>query len=137
MKEKILVIEDEKGIRENLKEILALKDYLVYTATNAKEGITEATVKKPDMIICETNVPEIDGFEVLQFVRQNRNLSNVPFIFLTAFTQRAHVIRRMELGADDYITKPFTTKELVRAIENCFRKQKQLQRKIKEKYNDI
>ncbi len=113
----ILVIDDNQGIRENTAEILELAGYKIFTAENGKEGVELATKHKPSLIVCDIMMPELDGYGVLHLVRKNNELKNIPFIFLTAKTERADFRKGMEMGADDYITKPFDDIELLNAIE--------------------
>lgn len=114
---KILVIEDNAGIRENVAEILELANYNVFTAEDGKKGIEIALHEKPDLILCDVMMPQLDGYGVLHLLHKNEAIRNTPFIFLSARTDRAEVRRGMELGADDYITKPFEKTELLQAIE--------------------
>ncbi len=113
----ILVIEDNDEIRENTAEILELANYKVYTAPNGREGIEVATDKKPDLIICDIMMPVLDGYGVLHMINKIPDLQTVPFIFITAKAERAEIRKGMELGADDYITKPFSSTELLNAVE--------------------
>ena len=104
---KILVIEDNLEILENTAEILELANYDVYTAHNGKEGVAQALSKKPDLIVCDIMMPELDGYGVLHMIQKNLELQSTPFIFLTAKTEKDELRKGMSLGADDYITKPF------------------------------
>jgi CRP-like cAMP-binding protein len=114
---KILVIEDNDDVRENLAEILELSNYDVLTAENGKVGVELALNAKPDLIICDVMMPELDGFGVLHILSKKSQTSDIPFIFLTAKTDNADFRKGMNLGADDYITKPFEDVELLDAIE--------------------
>ncbi len=118
----ILLIEDNDELRDNTAEILELANYKVTTAANGKLGIQAALQQKPDLIICDVMMPELDGYGVLHLVNKNTVLSGVPFIFLTAKSERSDLRKGMEMGADDYITKPFTDIELLNAIESRFKK---------------
>lgn len=118
----ILLIEDNNELRENTAEILELANYKVTAAENGKVGIQKALEIKPDLIICDVMMPELDGYGVLHLVNKNAELSRVPFIFLTAKSERSDLRKGMEMGADDYITKPFTDIELLNAIESRFKK---------------
>ena len=113
----ILVIEDNKDIRENTAEILDLAGYKTFTAENGKKGVDIAIREKPDVIVCDIMMPELDGYGVLHLVRKNENTQTIPFIFLTAKTERSDFRKGMEMGADDYVTKPFEDIELLNAIE--------------------
>jgi len=113
----ILLIEDNDEIRETTAEILELASYTVLTAENGKLGVKLALETKPDLVICDIMMPVLDGYGVLQIFNKNPHLSDVPFIFLTAKTERGDFRKGMELGADDYLTKPFEESELLSAIE--------------------
>ncbi len=118
----ILIIEDNEDIRENVAEILSLSDYKVITAPNGKEGIEAAQQHKPDLIICDIMMPGIDGYGVLHVLHKTPETQNIPFIFLTSKSERSDFRAAMELGADDYITKPFAGNELLNAIESRLKK---------------
>ena len=113
----ILLIEDNDAIRENTAEILELAGYTVHTAENGKIGVEKALSVKPDLVICDIMMPVLDGYGVLHIINKNPLLTGVPFIFLTAKTERTDFRKGMELGADDYLTKPFDESELLSAIE--------------------
>ncbi len=119
---KILLIEDNKDIRENTAEILTLAQYTVITASDGKEGVESAQKERPDLIICDIMMPVLDGHGVLHLLAKNENTSSIPFIFLTAKAERSDYRKGMEMGADDYLTKPFDDVELLNAIESRFRK---------------
>ena len=119
---KILLIEDNEDIRENTAEILEMANYKVFTAANGKIGVETALKESPDLIICDIMMPVLDGYGVLHLVHKNPTLHNTPFIFLTAKTERTDIRKGMELGADDYITKPFEGTELLNAVESRFKK---------------
>ncbi len=113
----ILVIDDNPDIRENTAEILDLAGYKTFTAENGKKGVDIAVREKPDVIICDIMMPELDGYGVLHLLRKNEATAHIPFIFLTAKTERSDFRKGMEMGADDYITKPFEDIELLSAVE--------------------
>lgn len=119
---KVLVIEDNKDILENTAEILELSNYQVYTAENGKIGIEQALAFKPDLILCDIMMPELDGYGVLHIVQKNPELQNTPFIFLTAKTEPKEMRKGMSLGADDYIPKPFDPTDLLNTIERRLKK---------------
>ena len=114
---RILLIEDNDDIRDNTAEILELSNYKVIVAENGKIGIEKAIEHKPDLIICDIMMPVLDGYGVLHAVHRNESIRNTPFIFLTAKTERSDFRKGMEMGADDYVTKPFEDIELLNAIE--------------------
>lgn len=120
---KILVIEDEPQIRENLQEILELNQFEVETAENGQIGLRAAKAKAPDLILCDVCMPELDGYEVVTALRQEASTANIPVIFLTARADHTALRRGMELGADDYLTKPFVTTELLNAITSRLERQ--------------
>lgn len=113
----ILVIDDNLDIRENTAEILELAGYKTATAENGKKGAEWALKNRPDLIVCDIMMPELDGYGVLHLLRKNPNTQLIPFIFLTAKTERSDMRKGMEMGADDYITKPFDGIELLNAVE--------------------
>ena len=113
----ILVIDDNPDIRENTGEILELAGYKVFLAENGKKGVEEALKAKPDLIVCDIMMPELDGYGVLHLIRKNPDTQNIPFIFLTAKIERSDFRKGMEMGADDFITKPFDDIELLNAVE--------------------
>ena len=118
----ILVLDDNADIRENTAEILELAGYQVTTAENGKKGVEQALKSKPDVIVCDIMMPELDGYGVLHLLRKNPEAQNIPFIFLTAKTERSDFRKGMEMGADDYITKPFDDIELLNAVEARLKK---------------
>ncbi|SKB30088.1 response regulator [Daejeonella lutea] len=113
----VLVIEDNQDIRESTAEILELADYQVYTAENGKKGVELAQNHLPDIILCDIMMPELDGYGVLYMLNKNEKTADIPFIFITAKSERVDMRRGMEMGADDYLTKPFSDMELLNAIE--------------------
>jgi CheY-like chemotaxis protein len=125
----ILVIDDNKDIRENTAEILELAGYKTMTAENGKKGVEMALKDKPDIIVCDIMMPELDGYGVLHMLRKNPDAQNIPFIFLTAKTERSDFRKGMEMGADDYVTKPFDDIELLNAIEMRLKKAEVMKQK--------
>lgn len=123
----ILLIEDNEMIRENTAEILELAGYAVLTAENGKIGTEQALKATPDLVVCDIMMPVLDGYGVLNIFKQQPKLANVPFIFLTAKTERTDLRKGMDLGADDYLTKPFEEAELLSAIESRLNRFRQLQ----------
>jgi CRP/FNR family cyclic AMP-dependent transcriptional regulator len=116
MKQKILVIEDNREVLENISEILELSEYAVVMANDGKAGV-EAALKEPfDLIICDIMMPLLDGYGVLHLLNRHQQTRNIPFIFLTAKSEKADLRKGMELGADDYLTKPFDGTELLNAV---------------------
>ncbi|MFZ4764610.1 MAG: response regulator [Roseimicrobium sp.] len=113
----ILVIEDEPQMRRNIATLLRLEGYEAIEAANGRLGIEAARANSPDLVLCDISMPDMDGFAVLGHIRETPALSAVPFIFLTARGHAADVRAGMNLGADDYLPKPFTTADLLSAIE--------------------
>ena len=132
--QRVLLIEDNDDIRENTAEILELANYRVDTASNGKLGVEMALENIPDLIICDVMMPVLDGYGVLHLLHKNDSLKNVPFIFLTAKTERGDFRKGMEMGADDYITKPFNDIELLTAVESRLKKA-HLQKSLKNDAN--
>ena len=124
---KILLIEDNEALRENTAEILSLAQFDVIVAENGKIGIEMARVHHPDLIICDIMMPVLDGYGVFQIINKEPSLQQIPFIFLSAKSERNDLRKGMEMGADDYITKPFTDAELINAIHTRLEKAKRNQ----------
>ena len=115
---KILLIEDDTVLRENTAELLELSNYTVTTAPNGRVGLNIAKRDIPDILVCDIMMPELDGYDVLKALSKNEKTKHIPFIFLSAKTERRDVRKGMDLGADDYITKPFSEAELINAIKS-------------------
>ena len=114
---KILIIEDNQGIRENLEELLELSNYKVILAKNGKEGIKQIHEVKPDLILCDIAMPKLNGFQVLEYVRTTVVPVHIPFIFITSSTQKQDIKAGKLAGADAYLTKPFSKEALFLIIE--------------------
>jgi CheY-like chemotaxis protein/CRP-like cAMP-binding protein len=114
---KILLIEDNREMRENTSEILDLAGYVVVTADNGKKGVELAKAEKPNLIICDIMMPDLDGYGVLHILSKDQKTAAIPFIFLTAKAEKSDMRKGMNLGADDYLTKPFDDTELLNAVE--------------------
>lgn len=121
----VLIIEDNEEIREGTAEILELTGYRVLTAPEGKSGVDLALKHVPDLILCDIMMPELDGYGVLYMLNKHESTAQIPFIFLTAKAERADLRKAMEMGADDYLTKPFDDMELLNAIETRLKKRKQ------------
>lgn len=126
----ILVVDDHPGIRENVAEMLSLAGYQALEAENGKQAVEIAKEHRPDLIVCDIMMPELDGYGVLHMLRKYPETEHIPFIFLTAKTDRSDFRKGMEMGADDYITKPFEDVELLTAVETRLKKQQFLQEKF-------
>jgi CRP-like cAMP-binding protein/CheY-like chemotaxis protein len=127
---KILLIEDNGDVRNNTAEILELANYKVLSADNGKTGVEMALKEKPDLIICDIMMPVLDGYGVLYALQKNIETMNTPFIFLTAKTEKSDMRKGMELGADDYITKPFSGTELLNAVGGRLKKSELLKQQF-------
>ncbi|AWA30917.1 transcriptional regulator [Flavobacterium magnum] len=125
----ILIIEDNDDIRENVSEILALAGYKVYEANNGKAGAELAIQHLPDLILCDIMMGDLDGYGVLHLLNKHAQTRAIPFVFMTAKSERSDIRKGMELGADDYLTKPFDDTELLSAIETRLKK-KQVQQEF-------
>jgi len=119
----IVVIEDEQALLKNIVRILNAEGYEGLGAENGKVGVDLIRKRIPDLIVCDIMMPEMDGYEVLAELQKEPRTALIPFIFLTAKSERSDLRQGIELGADDYLTKPFDTDELIGAIEARFKKQ--------------
>ena len=138
MKKTILLIEDNIDIRENTAEILELANYNVSTAKDGKEGVQLAQKLLPELIICDIMMPELDGYGVLHILSRDENTKNIPFVFLTAKVDNADFRKGMNLGADDYLTKPFDETDLLDAVECRLKRVSSFQGQIKTpQYNSL
>ncbi|MEO0803174.1 MAG: response regulator [Cyanobacteria bacterium J06642_2] len=122
MNQRILIIEDELQIRQSMVDFLTLEGYEVFDTDNGHEAIEIAKKHRPNLILSDINMPHLDGYNVLSTLQQNPKLADIPFIFLTARVDQRDCRLGMEMGADDYITKPFTFEELMQAIKTRLRK---------------
>jgi DNA-binding response OmpR family regulator len=114
----ILLIEDDAVLRENTAELLELANYKVVTAPNGRIGIEKALQENPNIIVCDIMMPEVDGYGVLEALAQDKTTQHIPFIFLSAKTEHKEIRKGMNMGADDYLTKPFDEEELISAVES-------------------
>jgi DNA-binding response OmpR family regulator len=128
----VLVIEDEQQIRENIIEALELSGHTAQGAYNGLVGVELARRMHPDLVLCDVMMDGLDGFGVLETLRRDEELSSVPFIFLTALADRQSMRQGMLLGADDYLSKPFTPDELIQAVETRLARQEIFQHKAEE-----
>ncbi|TKC06833.1 response regulator [Pedobacter polaris] len=126
-KTSVLIIEDNDHIRESTAELLGLANYEVFKAKDGKQGVDFAVKLLPDIILCDITMPELDGYGVLHMLHKTPETSAIPFIFITAKSERLDYRKGMEMGADDYLAKPFNDMELMNAIET------RLNKKNKEK----
>lgn len=133
----ILLIEDNKDVRENTAEILELAGYNVLSAENGKRGVEMAMSNVPDLIICDIMMPVLDGYGVLHLLNKNDHTAAIPFIFLTAKAERSDMRKGMEMGADDYVTKPFDDVELLNAVESRLKKADAIRKEMKATAGDM
>ncbi|MFB2896836.1 response regulator [Aerosakkonemataceae cyanobacterium BLCC-F50] len=134
---KILVIEDEEAIRENILELLNAKKFDAFAVENGSKGVQLAKEKRPDLIICDISMPELDGYGVLEALRSEPDTAMIPFIFLTALADKANNRKGMELGADDYLTKPCKPVELLNAIDTRLKKQATINQQQSQKLEEL
>ncbi len=130
---KILIVEDDRMIRESLSEILTLSEYETRTAENGKVGLAEALTFRPNLIICDVSMPEMDGYEYIQVIRSVPQFREVPFIFLTAMVSPNDFRKGMDLGADDFLCKPFSPDDLLGVIKRKLDRSK----KMRQEREDI
>jgi DNA-binding response OmpR family regulator len=114
---KVLIIDDEAPLRVNIARLLKAEGYAVIEADNGVAGVDVACKELPDLIICDITMPELDGFGTLFSLRENATTSQIPFIFLTASTKTYDRKWGLELGANDFLTKPFSLNELLAAVK--------------------
>lgn len=134
---KILVIEDDEQILEALEDILSYENFEVYTAPNGRAGVESALKNLPDLIISDIMMPELDGYGVLAELRQNPSTFAIPFLFLSAKADKTAQRYGMEIGADDYITKPFENEEIIKAVKSRLEKYSTIEKHFSQKVNEI
>jgi CheY-like chemotaxis protein/anti-sigma regulatory factor (Ser/Thr protein kinase) len=134
---RILVIEDEPALRDSILDILDAENFYAVGAKDGKEGVQAAYEFQPNLILCDVMMPELDGYGVLHHLRENPKTATIPFLFLTAKADKADVRQGMELGADDYLTKPFTHDELLQAIATRLGKQAVVEQQTQEKLDAL
>ena len=135
--DKVLVIEDKIDLLEEIAEILTFEDYKVLKAPNGQKALDCLKNDIPDFILCDIMMPGIDGFAVLEEVRNLELIQSVPFVFITALNERNNFRKGMELGADDYLTKPFSREELLTVLKVQKKKSLNIENQIKSKISDI
>ena len=134
---KILVIDDAEFILESTSTLLRFEGYEVVTASDGEEGVEKALNEKPDLILCDISMPKMDGYGVLENIRNNGLTSTTPFIFLTAFTEKSNMRAGMEKGADDFLVKPYTRDELIAAIAAQWSKHQLIEKQVQEKVEEV
>ncbi|HET6992833.1 MAG TPA: response regulator [Bacteroidia bacterium] len=133
----ILVIEDNIEMRENTAELLNLAGYTVHVAADGKEGLQQAKKVRPDLILCDIMMPELDGYGVLRVIENTADLAGTPFIFLTAKAEKTDFRKAMDLGADDYLTKPFEGDDLLRMVEGRLKKSRIIKKSFENNLNGL
>lgn len=133
-KKKILIIEDDNILRENILESLNEEGYDVITAADGLTGVSMSMSRIPDLILCDINMPGMNGLELFKAIQQIKNTSAIPFIFITAKTEKEDIRTGMQLGADDYITKPFDLNELHQTIRIRLEKHERIRNAYEEKF---
>jgi two-component system, sensor histidine kinase and response regulator len=134
---KVLVIDDTPEIRMIIEETLGMFGFSTVAAEDGERGIEMAKTYLPDLIICDVNMPRLDGFATLARLRENESTATIPFMFLSGAVERPNVRRGMEMGADDYITKPFTPSELLAAVNARLEKKAEIERKSEQKLDEL
>ncbi len=136
-KSKILIIEDQAPMRRNVALMLQLEGYETCTAENGRAGIETARREKPDLILCDVMMPEVDGYGVVQALREDDAFATTPFIFLTAKSDHADVRAGMNFGADDYLTKPVVRDDLLAAVQTRLAKATAIRERLEEAGNAV
>ena len=134
---KILVIEDELVLREGISEILNFEGYEVFQAENGEKGLSAAFQHQPDLILCDIMMPVMDGYDVLRKLHSNDCTRLIPFVFMTALADRSDMRMGMELGSDDYITKPYTRVELLKAVTSRLKKSEEIKEKSESSLDEL
>lgn len=116
---KILLIEDNLAIRENTTELLEISGYEVIPAVDGRQGLELMRSTMPDLVLCDIMMPELDGYQVIQEMRQDPGTKHIPFVFATASAEKSEMRRGLEMGADGYLRKPFDEVELLSTIKEC------------------
>jgi len=133
---KVLVVEDDAAVLRNVRKLLTFEGYEVLAAAGGREGLEVASRESPDIVVCDIMMPGIDGLEVARTLRGNPRTARIPIIFLTARTDRDSQRAGMNLGAEDYLTKPFTADELLSSIQTRLDHQRLLQEQIERTVRD-
>lgn len=118
---KILVIEDNELIRDNIEELLELSNYRVVTASNGQKGLVQIQTELPDLILCDIDMPKMNGYQFLEHVKSNPKTAIIPFVFITSSAQKEDIEKGLISGADSYLTKPFTIEDLTTTLEKCLK----------------
>jgi signal transduction histidine kinase len=137
VRKKILIIDDEESYRQIIAMTLQVSNFDVIEAADGAEGMAAAKMHHPDLILCDVNMPKMDGHALLGMLKAEREFAGIPFIFLTGNSGHGDMRKGMQLGADDYLTKPFTAEELVNAVNARFTKKQNIQRFFESQFDDI
>ena len=129
---KILIIEDQPQMRRNLATILEMEGFEIVTAENGRRGVELANASKPDLVICDVMMPELDGYGVLKSLRAAKDTATVPFIFLTAKGEKSDHREGMNSGADDYLAKPVARVDLLAAVKARLERQNTHEQRLRE-----
>ncbi|MDP1678332.1 MAG: hybrid sensor histidine kinase/response regulator [Bacteroidota bacterium] len=135
--QKILIIDDEENYRDIITMALQFSGYEVFNAKNGLDGLAAAKMYNPDLILCDVNMPKMDGNTLLSTLKEDPEFAGIPFIFLTGNTAPGDMRKGMQLGADDYLTKPFSTEELLSAVKTRLNKKQKLQKYYSSQFEDI
>ncbi|MFQ5570513.1 MAG: response regulator [Rhodothermales bacterium] len=133
----ILVIEDDADVRDNIQDLLTSDDYVVIPVADGRAGLKEAHFRQPDLIICDVMMPDIDGYEVLRELRQQPETMSIPFVFVTAKASRSAQRIGMNLGADDYLVKPFTSEELLNTVHARLERHEERSYRYQERLEEL
>ncbi len=134
---RILIVEDAASLRKDIIEMLGFEGYEAIGAENGQEGVEKALALKPELIICDIMMPIMDGFGVLAALKKEPTTATIPFIFLTARTDRLDVRQGMSLGADDYLTKPFTVQDLLNSVKARLEKKQQFKQAADQRLDNL
>jgi len=137
MSTRVLVIEDNEELLSDIVEMLSMEGFEILTAHNGRVGIDVAEREVPDLIVCDVRMPVMDGYDVLDYIRSNTRTRNIPFIFLTARTGRSEFREGMKMGADDYLTKPFSAEELIASIRSRLVRSKDAQDETERRLDEL
>ena len=122
MKTRILLVEDDPALRTLLKEALPESIFVIDVAETGREGLDAIVKRKPDLILLDWNLPDLNGFEVCKYVKQNKDCAHIPIIMVTAYAELNRKVSALDVGADDYITKPFEIEELIARVKAVLRR---------------
>jgi two-component system sensor histidine kinase/response regulator len=134
---KILVVEDEENYRQIITMTLQMMGYEIFEAMNGLDGLAAAKMHHPDLILCDVNMPKMDGHELLNQLKQDPEFVGIPFVFLTGNSGPGDMRKGMQQGADDYLTKPFTADELINAVEARLTKRDTIRSYVESQFDDI